>query len=170
MSVQFESSQVIDRPVAKVFRFYAVEHVRNHPRWDPDIELWLDSDAPIGVGTIIRRRNSRSGTPVEGTMEVVEFEPNRVFAMVIHDGPVEMFGRTTFEAISDDQTKITTIIEIPGMDEVDGQEFSEQPIGAQQSDQEATDRVRDLIRRHDLENIFIPVNRRNHHGCTGKSS
>jgi hypothetical protein len=26
---------------------------------------------PIGVGTIIRRRNKRSGTPVEGTMEVV---------------------------------------------------------------------------------------------------
>ena len=78
MALQFESSQVIDRPIDKVFHFYAVEHVRNHPRWDSDIELWLDSDSPIGVGTIIRRRNKRSGTPVEGTMEVVEFEPNRV--------------------------------------------------------------------------------------------
>jgi len=116
MALQFESSQVIDRPIDKVFHFYAVEHVRNHPRWDSDIELWLDSDAPIGVGTIIRRRNSRSGKPVEGTMEVVEFEPNRVLAMVIHDGPAEMYGRTTFEALSDNQTKITTIIDIPGMD------------------------------------------------------
>ena len=116
MPLQFESSQVIDRPVDKVFRFFAVEHVRNHPRWDPDIELWLDSDRPIGVGTIIRRRNKRSSTPVEGTMEVVEFELNRVIAMVIHDGPAEMRGRTTFEAISDNQTKITMIIDIPGMD------------------------------------------------------
>ena len=116
MALQFESSQVIDRPIDKVFHFYAVEHVRNHPRWDPDIELWLDSDSPIDVGTIIRRRNKRSGTAVEGTMEVVEFEPNRVFAMVIHDGPAEMRGRTTFEALSDNQTKITTIIDIPGMD------------------------------------------------------
>ena len=116
MALQFESSQVIDRPVDKVFHFFAVEHVRNHPRWDPDIELWLDSDSPIGVGTIIRRRNKRSGTPVVGTMEVVEFEPNRVIAMVIHDGPAEMRGRTTFEALSDNQTKITTIIDIPGMD------------------------------------------------------
>ena len=117
MALQFESSQVIDRPIDKVFHFFAVEHVRNHPRWDPDIELWLDSDAPIGVGTVIHRRNKRSGTPVEGTMEVVEFEPNRVLAMLIHDGPAEMRGRTTFEAISNNQTKLTTIIDIPWMDE-----------------------------------------------------
>jgi len=117
MALQFESSQVIDRPVDKVFHFFAVEHVRNHPRWDSDIELWLDSTSPIGVGTIIRRRNKRSGTPVEGTMKVVEFEPNRVVAMEIHDGPAVMYGRTTFEAISKNQTKITTIIDIPWMDE-----------------------------------------------------
>ena len=117
MALQFESSEVIDRPIDKVFRFYAVEHVRNHPRWDSDIELWLDSDAPIGVGTVIHRRNKRSGTPVEGTMEIVEFVPNRVLAMVIRDGPAEMRGRTTFESISDTQTRITTIIDIPWMDE-----------------------------------------------------
>jgi hypothetical protein len=117
MALQLESSQVIDRPIEKVFHFYAVEHVGNHPRWDSDIELWLDSDAPIGVGTIIHRRNKRSGTPVEGTMEVVEFEPNRVFAMVIHDGPAVTRGRTAFEAINDHQTKITTIVDIPGMAE-----------------------------------------------------
>ena len=117
MALQFESTQVIDRSIDKVFHFYAVEHVRNHPRWDSDIELWLDSDDPIGVGTIIQRRNKRNGTPVEGTMEVVEFEPNRVLAMVIHDGPAEMRGRTTFEALNDNQTRITTIINIPWMDE-----------------------------------------------------
>ncbi len=117
MTATLQASQVIDRPVASVFRFYADEHVQNHPRWDPDIELWLDSDAPIGVGTVIRRRNKRSGTPVDGTMEVVELVPNRVLAMLIHDGPAEMRGRTTFESINDDQTRITTIIDIPWMDE-----------------------------------------------------
>lgn len=117
MALQFESSQVIDKPIDKVFHFFAVEHVRNHPRWDPDIELWLDSDAPIGVGTVIHRRNKRSGTPVEGTMEVVEFEPNHVLAMLIHDGPAEMRGMTTFEAINENQTRITMIIDIPWMDE-----------------------------------------------------
>jgi len=123
MSVQFQVSQVIDRPVAKVFQFYAVEHVRNHPRWDPDIELWAVSDGPIGVGTVIRRRNSRSGTPVEGTMEVVEFEPNCAMGTIVHDGPVEMRGRATFEAVSDDRTIITTTVEIPGMDESTDKSF-----------------------------------------------
>jgi hypothetical protein len=117
MAVQFITKNVINRPVEKVFHFYAVEHVHNHPRWDPDIELWLDPGTLMGVGTIIRRRNSRSGKPVEGTMEVVEFKPNRSFAMVVHDGPAEMRGRTIFEAIGDNQTSITTIIDIPGMDE-----------------------------------------------------
>jgi uncharacterized protein YndB with AHSA1/START domain len=117
MAAQFQYTQIIDRPVAKVFHFFAVEHVRNHPRWDPDIELWLDSDGPIGVGTVIRRRNSRSGTPVEGTMEVVEFEPNRTMATIIHDGPVEMYGRITFEPLDDSRTTLTTFIEIPSMDE-----------------------------------------------------
>lgn len=117
MSVRLQVSQVIDRPVAKVFHFLAREHVRNHPRWDPDIELEQVSEGPIGVGTVIRRRNSRSGTPVEGTMEVVEFEPNRVFGTVIHDGPVEMRGRTTFEPEGEDQTTITIIVDLPGMNE-----------------------------------------------------
>jgi len=117
MPVKIEVSEVIDRPVDKVFQFYAVEHIRNHPRWDPDIELWPTSDGPIGVGTLILRRNSRSGTPVEGTMEVVEFQPNRAFEMIIHDGPIEMRGRATFEAVGDGQTRMTTTIDIPGLDE-----------------------------------------------------
>ena len=117
MALQFESSEVIDRPIDKVFHFFAVEHVRNHPRWDSDIELWLDNDAPLTVGTIIHRRNKRGGKVVEGTMKVIEFEMNRVMAMEVHDGPAIMYGRTTFEAINENQTKITTIIDIPWMDE-----------------------------------------------------
>ena len=117
MSVQVQVSQVFERPLEKVFHFLADEHIRNHPRWDPDMELEQISEGPTGVGTLIRRRNSHSGTPVEGTMEVVEFEPNRAMGMLIHDGPVEMRSRMTFEAVSDDQTKITINVELPGMDE-----------------------------------------------------
>jgi Polyketide cyclase / dehydrase and lipid transport len=117
MTVHIQVSQVIERPVNVVFDFLAREHVRNHPRWDPDIELEQASDGPIGVGTLIRRRNSRSGTPVEGTMEVVEFEPDQAFGTLIHDGPVEMRGRTTFEALGDGRTNITIHVELPGLDE-----------------------------------------------------
>lgn len=117
MTVKIETSQVIDRSVDKVFHFFAVDHVRNHPRWDPDIELWLDSDAPIGAGTIIQRRNKHSGTPVEGTMEVVEFEPNKAMGVIIREGPAETRSRVTFEAVSPNQTRLATFIEFVGMDE-----------------------------------------------------
>jgi hypothetical protein len=117
MALHVEYSHVINRPLDQVFHFMVVEHVKNHPRWDSDIELWLDSDDPIGVGTIIKRRNSRSGTPVEGTMEVTEYEHNRKFTTIIHDGPAKMIGGLTFEPIRDDHTKVTTRIDLPDMDE-----------------------------------------------------
>jgi len=117
MPVTLQVTQIIDKPIAKVFHFYAHDHVQNHPRWDPDIELSLDSDEPIQVGTIIQRRNSRSGTPVEGTMEVVEYELDQSFGVIIHDGPIEMRGRALFDAVNDHQTKITTTVELPSMDE-----------------------------------------------------
>ena len=113
MAVRMEVSQEIDRPVAVVFKFYAKDHVRNHPRWDADIELWRDSDEPIGVGTIIQRRNNRAVTPVEGTMEVVEYEPNQAFGVVILDGPVETDGRATFEEVSEGRTRLTVVAEMP---------------------------------------------------------
>lgn len=116
MTYRFESSEVIDRPVDKVFHFVAVEHVRNHPRWDPDMDLWLESDAPIGVGTIIHRRNRHGGTAVEGTMEVVEFEPDRVMAVIIREGPAESRASITFEALSESQTRLTVSGELPGVD------------------------------------------------------
>ena len=51
-----EVSTTIERPVGVVWRFWAVEHVRNHARWDPDMELEQISEGPMGLGTRIRRR------------------------------------------------------------------------------------------------------------------
>lgn len=73
--MELELSTVVERPVAAVWDFYAVHHVENHPRWDPDLELENTTDGPIGVGTVIRRRSTRFEPASEGTMEVVEFEP-----------------------------------------------------------------------------------------------
>jgi hypothetical protein len=111
-----EVSQTIGRPIAAVFHFYAHEHVRNHPRWDPEIELEQLSPGPIGVGTVIRRRNSRSGAPVEGTMEITEFERDQAFGAVIHEGPVEIRGRATFEPVGADRTLLTVSVDMPEAD------------------------------------------------------
>src|ERR671911_159661 len=113
MAVRIEVSEEIDRPVGVVFNFYAKDHVQNHPRWDPDIELWRTSDEPLGLGTIIQRRNSRSGTPVEGTMEVVEYEPNRAFGVFTRDGLMEIHGRATFEEVGEGRTRLTISAYMP---------------------------------------------------------
>jgi hypothetical protein len=117
MSLKIRVSEIIDRPVDVVFQFCAHEHVRNHPRWDPDMQLEQVSPGPIGVGTIIRRRVTRSGTPVEGTMEIVEFEPNRALGAVIHDGPTETRGGMTFEAEGGERTRLTVHAEFMDMDD-----------------------------------------------------
>ncbi|MBA3363657.1 MAG: polyketide cyclase, partial [Actinobacteria bacterium] len=37
--MKIEASIEIDKPIADVWRWYAEDHVRNHPRWNPDLEL-----------------------------------------------------------------------------------------------------------------------------------
>jgi hypothetical protein len=117
MSLKVQVSTGINRPVAEVFQFCARDHVRNHPRWDPDMQLEQVSEGPIGVGTIIRRLRTHSGTPVEGTMEVVELEPDRAFGTLIHDGPSETRARTTFEAEGQGRTRLTMSAQFADLDE-----------------------------------------------------
>ena len=115
--MEISATTQIDRPVADVWRFYAVEHVRNHPRWDPDMQLEQVTPGPIGLGTRIRRRNTRWGTPVEGEMEINEWEPERVLGAHFRDTNMEILGRTTFESLSAGQTLLTIGIDVPGLDD-----------------------------------------------------
>jgi uncharacterized protein YndB with AHSA1/START domain len=115
--MKLEFSEVIDRPPADVFRFIATDHVQNHPRWDPQMELQQVTEGPIGVGTVIHRRHTHSGAPQEGTMEVVEFEPPHVFGLAIHDGPVEMVSRMAFEPSGQNATRILATLDVPTVTE-----------------------------------------------------
>lgn len=115
--MEIDVSTVVNRPVATVWDFYAVHHVENHPRWDPDLELEKLSDGPIGLGTVIKRRNARYDAPTEGTMEVVEFEPETVMGVKIQDGPTGTSGRATFSAATPNTTDMTIWAEFPGMDD-----------------------------------------------------
>ena len=115
--MELEVSTTIDRPVATVWDFYAVNHVENHPRWDPTLELEATSDEPIGVGTIIKRRATRFDQTTEGTMEIVEFEPERVMRVRTHDGPMTINGWVLFDSLDDDTTRLVLGGEFPGMDD-----------------------------------------------------
>jgi uncharacterized protein YndB with AHSA1/START domain len=114
--MEISASTTIDRSVADVWQFWAVDHIRNHPRWDPDMELEPISDGPMGLGSTIRRRNMRWDTPVEGEMEVIEWEPERSMGLAIHDANMQMRGRTTFQEQGLDRTLLTMTVDVPGLD------------------------------------------------------
>jgi polyketide cyclase/dehydrase/lipid transport protein len=129
----------VDRPVGDVWRFYATEHVSNHPRWDPDMHLEQLSEGPLGLGTRIQRVNTRWDTPVEGEMEVVEFDPPRAFAVSIHDRNMDAQGRTTFDAREPARTLVTVTTTIEGMNDPEKLAFLERMM------QRSVDNVKRLI-------------------------
>jgi hypothetical protein len=121
--VKIEVSIEIVRPIAEVWRWYAVDHVRNHPRWNTDLELEQISDGPIGLGTKIRRRNTMGDSPVDGEMEVIEFEPDRAFGVSIRDGNTETHGRATFEERGPERTLLTISADVPALDDPEKAQF-----------------------------------------------
>jgi hypothetical protein len=85
------------------------------------MELKQLTEGPVGIGTRFQRRHTRIGAPIEGTMEVVEFEPGQSIGVVILDnapnGPLEVHGRTTLEPVDEGGgTRITIHLDIPAME------------------------------------------------------
>lgn len=115
--MQVEVTTVVDRPVAKVQRFYEFHHVQKHPHSDPDIELVHMSDGPKWLGTLIKKRFVCHEAPVEGAMEVVEFGPDRMWSVKIRDGDIETNGHVTLVAEDQDRTAVTLWADFPGMDD-----------------------------------------------------
>jgi len=111
--MQVELSQEFDRPPSVVFRFLVVDHIANHPRWDPQMELWPITDGPIRLGSVIGRRQSRGEVPTEGTMEVVEYAQDRSVGWLVHDGPFVLHSSLSFQPIDGTRTLMTMRIELP---------------------------------------------------------
>ena len=121
--MKLELSTIINRPPAVVFDFVAVNHLSNHPRWDPHMELTKLTDGPTGVGTRFHRRQTRGGVVIEGTMDIVEFQPDRVFRAEILDqtpsGPREIHSRATVDPVDDGGSKLTFHLDLPGVESLD---------------------------------------------------
>ena len=115
--MELSVSARIGRAVADVWRWYAEDHVRNHPRWDPDMQLTQVSPGPLRLGSVVHRRNTRWGAPVEGEMEITEWEPGVALGTNIRDANMEMDGRVRFESTSSGETLLTISAKIPGLDD-----------------------------------------------------
>jgi|SRR5579859_5235561 len=93
--VKFEISVHIKRPVAEVFEY--LNDPAKMPEWNSTLEEATPSETPVKVGTRIRLRARMLGRKIEGTTEVVEYEPNK---RVVHrlDRPFPVKSITTFQA------------------------------------------------------------------------
>ncbi len=115
--MRIELSEVINRPISDVFTFYADDHLHNHPRWDPEMQLSLATDGEVGIGTIFNRRHTHFGDPVEGSMRVIDFERDGLFGLAIDDGLGEFYARLRFEQVGEDSTKVSAMVDVPSMPE-----------------------------------------------------
>jgi len=113
--LRIELSEVIDHPISDVLAFYADDHLENHPRWDPEMQLSLATDGDVGIGTVFNRRHTHFGDPVEGSMTVIEFERDELFGLAIDDGFGEVYARLGFEKASDSSTNVSAIVDVPSM-------------------------------------------------------
>lgn len=84
------------------------------------MELQQLTDGPVGIGTRYQRRHTRIGGPIEGTMEVVEFEPGQSMGFHILDqtpnGPLEVHSRSTLEHLEGSSTRMTIYLDVPAME------------------------------------------------------
>ncbi len=109
--MKLEVSESIDRTPADVFRFVATDHVKNHPRWDPQMSLVQETPGPIGIGTRIHRTRTREDSKVEGTMEIIEYDPDRTMGAVIRDGPMELRSLMTVAPEAETASRLTFTVE-----------------------------------------------------------
>ena len=80
------------------------------------MELEQVSVGPIGLGTRIRRLNRHFGEPIQGEMEIVEWEPERVMGARIKDANVDTTGRVTFESLGPTTTRLSVEADYPNLD------------------------------------------------------
>ena len=98
--IDFTVETQIDRPVGEVFA-YAVDPDKL-PSWQTNtVSARREDDGPYGVGSRLREvHRAPGGKELESIVEVVEFEPDRVFALEVREG-TPVHAHLTFDPAGD---------------------------------------------------------------------
>ena len=94
--MELTNSVVIDRPASVVFAAWS--ELERIPDWYVDsIERRKTSEAPVGVGTTYHAVDKiPPGRTIEGTLEVTQYQPDRLIAASLSD-PYNARWDVTFE-------------------------------------------------------------------------
>jgi carbon monoxide dehydrogenase subunit G len=94
--ISFEHSVTIDRPIETVFAY--LTDVRNLPRWQQGVVEIRPADQ-MGLGATFTEVRSFLGKRIESTLEVVEYEPARLFSIRVVSGPIPFEVKHRLDAI-----------------------------------------------------------------------
>lgn len=96
--IEFSVETEIARPPAEVFAY--VTDPQKLPTWQRNtVSVRPEGDGPIGIGTRLHEvHRAPGGKELESVVEVSEFEPERVFALKMIEGPLPLDARLTFAA------------------------------------------------------------------------
>ena len=93
--VRFNTEVVINRPVEDVFSFVA--QGENGPLWNSAVrQMMKTSEGPVGIGTEYWMSRQLPRGPVENTLQVVEYEPNKRYSIQITSAPTPFRYRYEF--------------------------------------------------------------------------
>ena len=92
--IEFSVETEIARPPSEVFAY--VTDPAKLPTWQRNtVSVRQEGDGPIGVGTRLHEVHRAGGRELESVVEVSEFEPDRLFALRMIEGPLPLDGRIT---------------------------------------------------------------------------
>ena len=104
--VEVETSVLVKQPIKKVFDF--VTTPENDVQWYIGLESRDHTpDEPSGVGSTSMSTIRFLGVPMEVVWEVVEYVPPMKISVKTIEGPVSVESDYTFEAVGEDQTRVT---------------------------------------------------------------
>jgi uncharacterized protein YndB with AHSA1/START domain len=95
--IEFTVETEIARAPEKVFAYIA--DPAKLPTWQTNtVSVTQEGDGPLRLGTRLREVHSApGGKELESLVEVSEFEPPRLFALRMLEGPLPIDGRITLE-------------------------------------------------------------------------
>jgi uncharacterized protein YndB with AHSA1/START domain len=94
--INIEHETVIERPPEEVFAY--VTDVAKVPEWqDGVVDARQETAGPVALGTRFVEVRNFLGRRLESTVEVTDFEPDRVFTLATSSGPVPFTIEQRFE-------------------------------------------------------------------------
>ena len=109
-TAHIEAAVTIDRPIADVFRFVAVDHCKNHPTWDPNvvrIEPPVEGAMELGSRlTIVRNTMGREESRV---FEVTQWEEPAHMAITTRSRDFDLSLVSDCEALGAARTHLTLV-------------------------------------------------------------